>query len=116
MMPKIVSINETWASGCLQGYINISYDRLVEAFGEPINNNGYKVDPEWVIEFADGKVGTLYNYKDGKNYQGVNGLATEDITEWHIGGTSSDVVRYITNHLFSNWPPAFEDIRQEAEY
>ena len=72
---------------CLQGYINTSYRDLVECFGEPhCDGDGYKVDAEWMLRFEDGTVATIYNWKDGKNYCGEDGLAVEDITEWHIGG------------------------------
>jgi len=115
-MPKIRSVNVVYAGGSLQGYINISYAKLVEALGEPGESDGYKTDAEWSVEFVGGDIASIYNYKDGRNYLGEEGLAVEDITEWHIGGTSKDVVRYLTSHLLNPWPPGFEDIRQQAEY
>jgi hypothetical protein len=71
----------------LQGYVTTTYADLVQTFGEPTRDgDGYKVDAEWIITFADGVVATIYNYKDGRNYCGEDGLAVEDITEWHVGG------------------------------
>jgi len=70
----------------LRGYINTSYLKLVEKFGVPAEGDGYKVDAEWTIKFDDGLYCTIYNYKDGKNYYGEEGIPTEKITEWHIGG------------------------------
>lgn len=71
----------------LQAHANTTYSRLVRTFGKPhTNGDGYKVDAEWILQFADGTVATIYNYKDGKNYNGDEGLAVEDITDWHIGG------------------------------
>lgn len=71
----------------LQGYINTSYDVLRGCFGLPTcDGDGYKVDAEWIITFNDGVVCTIYNWKDGHNYCGYDGLDVEDITEWHIGG------------------------------
>lgn len=75
----------------LQGYIYCGYDRLVEVFGEPTGGDGYKVDAEWDIEFEDGKVATIYNYKDGVNYLGEDGEEVETIREWHIGGLTKEV-------------------------
>ena len=73
----------------LQGYIYATYADLVAAFGEPhTNGDGYKVDAEWILQFADGTIATIYNYKDGKNYMGDDGEAVESITDWHVGGTS----------------------------
>ena len=78
----------------LQGYIDTSYEDLVACFGEPVASfDNYKCDCEWNIKFADGVVASIYNYKDGKNYLGDEGLDVEDITEWHIGGhRGTDVV------------------------
>jgi hypothetical protein len=77
----------------LQGYIQISYAELIAVLGLPhTNGDGFKVDAEWVIELASGRVATIYNYKDGKNYNRGNGLPVEDITDWHVGGTSPEVV------------------------
>ena len=33
-------------------------------------------------------VATIYNWKNGKNYLGAQGLKTEDILIWNIGGES----------------------------
>lgn len=73
----------------LQASVTAPYSKIVEVFGEPHNDgDGYKTDAEWVIEFDDGTLATIYNYKDGKNYNGPNGLSIQDITDWHIGGFS----------------------------
>ena len=77
-----IDVNET----CLQGYIKISYDDLVNIFGKPTNGDGYKVDAEWLIETDKNTVITIYNYKDGINYCGSDGTPTKDIIDWHIGG------------------------------
>lgn len=78
---------------CLQGYIHTSYRDLVECFGEPhCDGDGYKVDAEWMLRFEDGTVATIYNWKDGKNYCGFEGLDVEDITDWHVGGNSPKAV------------------------
>ena len=71
----------------LQAHVNTTYSTLVRTFGKPHSDgDACKVDAEWVLLFADGTVATIYNYKDGKNYNGDEGLAVEDITDWHIGG------------------------------
>lgn len=87
-LKKLGIINNTKLSAVgtsLAGYIHTDYKKIVELLGKPHSNgDGYKVDAEWNIEM-NGKVLTIYNYKDGKNYNGRNGLATKNITEWHIG-------------------------------
>ena len=69
--------------------ITVDFQTLVNKFGEPlIYDKGDKVDAEWLIEIDD-EVFTIYNYKDGKNYNGKSGAKTKDITNWHIGGFKS---------------------------
>lgn len=72
----------------LQGYIDTSYAVLCGCFGQPDlkSIDDYKSDAGWTITFADGIVATIYNWKDGRNYLGDEGLDVEDITDWHIGG------------------------------
>ena len=88
-------------STSLQGYIDISYAELVEMLGEPIGDDGYKVDAEWAILFGSGQVATIYNYKDGRNYMGDEGLDKEDIRDWHIGGKSATAIKKVSE-LFPN--------------
>jgi len=77
----------------LQGYVDTTYDALVAAFGKPTTADEYKVDWEWLVEFDDGTIATVYNWKDGPNYCGSEGLKASQITDWHIGGKG---VRAIT--------------------
>jgi hypothetical protein len=76
----------------LAGAIDVSYAKLVKVLGEPNfteHTDQYKVDAAWILEL-NGKPITVYNYKDGKNYNGDNGLPTSKITDWHIGYAGED--------------------------
>jgi hypothetical protein len=74
------------------GNLIATYDDIIDVFGKPTNGDDYKTDAEWWIEFEDGKVGTIYNWKDGINYCGHGeGIPTKYIEEWHIGGKDSDI-------------------------
>jgi hypothetical protein len=77
---------------CLQGHVDAGYKELVNLFGKPTGGDKHKVDAEWVLLFDDGMVATIYNYKNGKNYNGEDGLATEKIRDWHVGGHDQKVV------------------------
>lgn len=83
--------------GCLQGTINITYAELKKTLGKPTNGDGYKVDAEWGINFENGVNVSIYNYKDGKNYNGKDGISKTKITNWHIGAESEDSVKLIYN-------------------
>lgn len=91
----------------LSGYIEASYSTLVKLFGESLGPSAdNKVAAEWHLLIKDRgeEVGfaTIYNYKDGKNYAGANGLNVEDIQTWHVGSKSKidffNVEDYIKEH------------------
>lgn len=74
---------------CLQGHIRCDYHRLVQAFGQPSDGDGYKVDAEWNIQFVDGDqiiTTTIYNFKNGRNYNGDIAPDKKNIFDWNIGG------------------------------
>ena len=83
----------------LQGVISMPYSKIVKVFGEPRIWDEEKVDAYWEIVFEDGTPATIYNYKDGKNYNGKDGLETDDITEWHIGGFGRKSVLLVQQSL-----------------
>ena len=93
-MLKVKTANWKAVNGtCLQGYIDADYKTLCKVFGkEDSDGDGYKTDAEWCLQFSDGVVATIYNYKDGKNYNGAVGLAKSKITDWHVGGHSARAV------------------------
>lgn len=70
----------------LQGVITATYDQVVAKFGQPTIADEYKIDAIWEIEFANGTVATIYNWKNGKNYNGPDGMDVQDMTSWHVGG------------------------------
>ncbi len=72
-----------------KGEIRATFNKLVSVFGQPTEQSyefGEKVDCEWVIEFEDGMVATIYNWKNGKSYLGEDGLEIQEIEHWMVGG------------------------------
>jgi len=65
---------------CLQGYVETTYDELVNVFGNPTELQGDKVTVEWSIQFSDGTVASIYDWKLQKTPMGTY--------RWHIGGKS----------------------------
>jgi hypothetical protein len=85
---------------CLQGYVFTTYQKLVETFGEPGDNfDDYKSDAEWTLTDESGNVVTIYNWKDGPNYCGAEGIPVEQITEWHIGGRNEMAVVLVSEAI-----------------
>jgi hypothetical protein len=82
----------------LKGYVNTTFNKLVEAFGQPCFNNPPsqwdKVTTEWKLKFPCDTVATIYNWK---NY-GFHPEPYENY-EWHIGGYTSDAVDLVINSL-----------------
>lgn len=78
--------NPSSSGTCLQGYVEASYDKLVEVFGHPTfdkTSGDEKVDFEWCLKFNDGTDATIYNWKDYDG--GLYAQMAPDYT-WHIGG------------------------------
>jgi DNA gyrase/topoisomerase IV subunit B len=77
----------------LQGYVNTTFEHLENILGEPIypDSGDGKVVCEWVLEFEDGTIATIYCWK----------LKTAPTTEynWHIGGVSEKAVKYVEEIL-----------------
>ena len=78
----------------LQGYMTATYNELVEVFGQPDWGPDFddeKVTCEQCLEFEDGTVATIYDYKRGRTPYGQY--------EWHIGGFNKDAV----DRVFSSY-------------
>lgn len=64
------------------GELNTTYDELVAVFGKPtFSDVCNKVTVQWVLEFEDGTVATIYDYKMDETPKGIYA--------WHIGGFSA---------------------------
>lgn len=88
--PKYVFVG-----GCLKGKINITYAELKKVLGKPTKGDDYKTDAEWSINFENGIGANIYNYKNGKNYNGKEGIPKTKITNWNIGGESQEAVNLV---------------------
>lgn len=64
--------------------VDITYDQLVEAFGEPTfpepSGDG-KVQKEWVFKDRAGNVFTIYDWKTFDEH-----ITTSKLKVWHVGG------------------------------
>jgi len=76
---------------CLQGYTNLTYDELVELFGEPNKSDGHdKVYHEWKV-VIEGVPVSIYDYKE-------NGVKVKNYN-WHIGGFGRAAVMVVKELL-----------------
>tara|TARA_R100001143_G_scaffold61269_2_gene61746 strand:- start:609 stop:926 length:318 start_codon:yes stop_codon:yes gene_type:complete len=86
----------------LMGFVNCSYATLVERFGNPVPDgfDDYKCDAEWQLDFGDGVLATIYNWKNGPNYNRFGtALLVEEITHWHVGGFNKMALHAVENVL-----------------
>lgn len=70
----------------LCGYVKTTYSELLEKLGEPLRDfsGDGKVTCEWILDFQDGTIATIYDYKTG--------TTPTSLYKWHIGGRGIDVV------------------------
>lgn len=71
--------------------VEIGYQDLVDIFGEPEKGDQYKTEAEWTIRLPEGRVLTIYNYKNSRSYSWDCPPITE-VKEWHIGGCGDGIV------------------------
>jgi hypothetical protein len=64
----------------LVGYVRTTYAKIVEVFGEPDHRGGDKTTVEWALQFDDGTVATIYDWKEYRT--------PKEVYDWHIGGFS----------------------------
>ena len=93
--PGTIAHASIWGTH-LQGVMDVDYQKLVQIFGEPDlrGSDDFKSDAQWIL-MTEAGIATIYNYKNGKNYLGEEGLEVERITEWHIGGHTPAVVEKV---------------------
>lgn len=73
----------------LRGYTKpMSEVAISRILGDPLRDHSGdgKVSVEWIIEFADGEVASVYDYKSPDRDEYIN-------YEWHIGGTTDGYLR-----------------------
>lgn len=75
--------------------MRVSYDRLVQAFGEPNAPavDADKTSAEWLLATSEGPA-WVYNWLPQTNYQ-----TPEATTVWHIGGRRAEVVSCVAKAL-----------------
>jgi len=106
-MTRFITINDATsghADGtCLRGHIMCNYEDIVECFGEPEDLKGTlgdgKVDVQWTILFGDGTVATIYNWKNGPMYCGIDGDPPEHIKRWNVGGKSYRALEHVASSI-----------------
>lgn len=87
------------------GTITMSYEEIVSKLGkEHFGASGDdKTLAEWGLLFNDGTVATLYNWKNGKNYDPIDGLDLEEITEWNIGGNNNPLSEILLKKVLKGY-------------
>ena len=77
--------------------MEVSYARLVETFGEPNVSAGEldadKVSAQWLLATSEGPT-WVYNWLPETDYQ-----PPETTTQWHIGGSRTEVVSCVAEAL-----------------
>jgi hypothetical protein len=76
----------------LMGYLSANYEEVVAVFGEPERWDGEKSRVEWDVQFEDGTVACIYDWRQ-------NAIRVEDIAEWNIGGRTQHAMKLVGNAM-----------------
>ena len=90
----------------LRGYVNATYDELCRCFGAPTVFIGDKTNAEWFIEFEDGSVATVYDWK-------LDHIPLEPY-RWHIGGFDAYAVASVHEALIESRLSHFTNKQKEV--
>lgn len=76
-----------------QGTLQTTFNTLEQVFGEPLypNSADGKVICEWVLEFSDGVIATIYCWK-------VSSVPMEEYG-WHVGGHEFKAFYHVVSTL-----------------
>lgn len=89
------TLKSTDAGTSLVAYFDATRREIEAVFGAPsytCDSESEKVTVEWVIEFENGTIATIYDWK--RYEEGTPALDEE--YEWHIGGVNSDAAKYVS--------------------
>lgn len=77
----------------LVGYVETQYDTLVRVFGEPTMEGGIddKSFCQWNLEFEDGTVATIYDWKED--------VLPTGLYNWHVGGRTTEALTMVLDTL-----------------
>lgn len=89
----------------LKGYVETTYDELVEKFGEPTITDGDKTTVEWNLVFEcdadNGSLGEDGNteYVTATIYDWKTSNTPMSEYDWHIGGFSEEAIEAVESAL-----------------
>ncbi|MEY5134623.1 MAG: hypothetical protein RL709_318 [Pseudomonadota bacterium] len=88
-----INSNDTSVNGTsLKGYVGTTYDKLVKLFGEPLKgSDDGKTTCEWILEFEDGTVATIYDWKQKQT--------PKDHFYWSVGGYTYEALEHIKKDI-----------------
>lgn len=67
--------------------VKTTYVKLLKTLGEPSEYESDKTNVEWDIEFEDGTVATIYDWKTHS--------IPKELYNWHIGGFNEDAAKRV---------------------
>ena len=93
---------ERWAikqanGTCLKNQVDCSYDELIDLFGEPTSEESSdgKVQVEWVVLYDDGRVCTIYDWKEYDT-------EVRNVRDWHLGGNDGIAPKRVKKLIIDN--------------
>lgn len=99
-----------------KGFVKCSYKKLLGLFGLPKEGDLHRQDVLWDINLSVGRSKTypvqIYNYKNGANFLGEDGLELDDIKTWFVSANNDLVVPLLQTYLVK---AKVKNIKKRAE-
>ena len=76
-----------------QGSITATLRSLIKIFGQPNGQPSDKTTVEWVLQFENGTVATVYDWK--RDEYGLGEIDLDELVDWNIGGFDNDAYEQV---------------------
>ena len=91
-MTRATQADESLANGTSgQGSITATLRTLLKIFGQPNGQPSDKTTVEWVLQFENGTIATVY---DWKRYE-LGTPEMDERTDWEVGGFDNDAYEQV---------------------
>jgi len=93
-MTPATPVADSLASGTsYQGEVQATLRTMIKIFGEPNSVGSDKTTCEWTLQFENGTIATVYDWK--RDEYGIGEIDLDARVDWTIGGFDNDAYEQV---------------------